>query len=403
MFTGAGVCSGAGFALYEGSARGNALAGGLVGRADDVSAIFYNPAGITQLMDLQVQAGATFIFPDMDVNTANSPFGDPDGTTTTEGNVWAPPHAYLTYQVSDVTWFGLGVFSAFGLGTEFPDDWPGRFNNTKAVVETITINPNLAYRVTDTLSVAAGLDVVHFDLTLEKKIPVPTLAGLIEFDQSIQGDDWGYGFNLGLHYKPNHAVALGISYRSSVEHEASLDVDFAPGGVFTDTNGEGAVELPDELFIGLAVYPAEVLSLEVGAVWTRWSTYDALSLTLEDPLPTGAAEIAYEKNWKDVWRYNVSMEYMLSETMDLRAGYAYDNTPVPDGYVDYLVPGSDRHLLNFGSGFYSGNWSFDLSYTYLIIEDREVTGRPGSPDFVLDSEYRNGVTHLFGFTMGFVY
>ena len=117
---------GAGFGLYEGSARGNALGGTMVGRADDPSAIYYNPAGITQLSGMQVMVGATAIRPSTTVKTM-TPAGEV--STESEDNTWIPPHLYGTYQVVDNVWAGVGLFSRFGLGTEFPSDWPGRYNS----------------------------------------------------------------------------------------------------------------------------------------------------------------------------------------------------------------------------------------------------------------------------------
>ncbi len=144
MLAGAPHSFGAGFALYEGSARGNAL-GNLAGSADDPSAMFMNPAGITQLPGLQVMAGATVISPMVDVQTTN-PYGGNGNTESGERNYWIPPHLYASYQFNDSVWFGLATYSRFGLGTEFDDDWWGRYNNYNAVVQTLSFNPNVALK-----------------------------------------------------------------------------------------------------------------------------------------------------------------------------------------------------------------------------------------------------------------
>ena len=161
------LCSASGFALYEASARGDALAGALVARADDPSALFFNPAGITQLPGLQIMAGATFIMPSTDVTTTSRTGAV---TTSTVDNTWIPAHLYATYQATDKVWLGLGIFSPFGLGTEFPEDWPGKYNSYKAVIQTIVVNPNIAFKVNDKFSFALGLDLMWFDLDLKRKI-----------------------------------------------------------------------------------------------------------------------------------------------------------------------------------------------------------------------------------------
>src|SRR5512135_306645 len=122
---------GAGFALYEGSARGNVLGAGLVASADDPSALFYNPAGITQLKGKQAMIGFTAITPMISVETQNGARSD-----DFKRNWYFPPHAYYTQQINDKWWGGLGLFSRFGLGTEFDSNWPGRYNSYFAEIQT---------------------------------------------------------------------------------------------------------------------------------------------------------------------------------------------------------------------------------------------------------------------------
>jgi long-chain fatty acid transport protein len=183
-------CFGSGFAIWEGSARGNALGQAVVGRADDPSALFYNPAGITQLPGLQVMGGGTAIL--LSTEVRNPEFG----SQKTNENWGFPPHFYLTYQFSDRLYFGLGVFTPFGLAIEFPRNWFGAFNSYDAEVQSVTINPNVAWKITDQLSVAAGFEAMEFGITLKQLIP--------RFAPSLQldGSTWGYGWNLAAHYKP---------------------------------------------------------------------------------------------------------------------------------------------------------------------------------------------------------
>ncbi|HOW96889.1 MAG TPA: outer membrane protein transport protein, partial [Kiritimatiellia bacterium] len=158
---------GAGFALYEGSARGNALGGAMAGSADDASALYCNPAGITQLEGVQVMGGMTLIAPSTKVTTM-TPAGSV--TTETEENLWIPPHLYATWEASDRVWLGFGMYSRFGLGTEFDENWPGRYNSYYARIRSIELNPNIAYKVNDKFSIAAGLNATWFELKLEQAI-----------------------------------------------------------------------------------------------------------------------------------------------------------------------------------------------------------------------------------------
>jgi long-chain fatty acid transport protein len=370
---------GAGFGLYEGSARGNALGGTLVGRADDPSALYYNPAGITQLSGLQVMGGATVIRPSTTVETM-TPAGAV--STETEENDWVPPHLYGTYQVADSVWAGVGLFSRFGLGTEFPDDWPGRFNNYDAEIQTLTFNPDVALRINDQLSVAAGVNATWFDLTLKRRLPNNSAL-------ELTGDAIGYGYNAGVRYEPRKWIAFGASYQSEVEE----DVDGTADLHVWSTDASGDITLPDEILLGVVLMPTDKLSLEVGAVRTGWSSYDQLSITFDDPSVLGP-EATSVKDWNDVWRYQFGVEYKLSEQFDLRLGYVYDEEPSPGDTVDYLVPANDRQLYSAGCGYHFKDWTFDLSYTYLMIRDRTVAGRPA--EGILPSEFTDGDAHMLG-------
>jgi long-chain fatty acid transport protein len=405
---------GAGFALYEGSARGNALGGAMVGRADDPSALFYNPAGITQLPGLQVMGGATFVMPSTTVETFQ---GGHKTSTDSEDNVWIPPHLYATYQFNDSLWFGLGIFSQFGLGTEFPDTWPGRYNNYKAFIETLSINPNVAYKINDQLSIAAGMTAMWFDLTLDKKINPGSIFGIPtpqaqDIDSHLTGDSWGYGFNLALHYKPFDWMALGFSYRSEVKQHIEGTADFTkptaarvPASWFNDTDASGAIKLPAEVFLGAAFKPCQNVTWEVGGVLTMWSSFRDLTVNFANPiivLPQPLPSVSQQrspKDWDDEWRIQTGIEYKALDWLDLRVGYVFDMEPSLSRTVDYLVPANDRHLFSGGAGFHWNKWTLDLSYTFLLIEDRDVFHSTASG--VLPSKFRDGDAHLVGISMSY--
>ena len=138
---------GAGFALYDFSARGNALGGAMVGRADDPSAIAFNPAGITQIPGSAFMTGLGFLLPSgTAVATGTAMSVDQNDRT------FILPNMYYTKQMNEKLWLGVGVMTRFGLGTEFPHDWFGRYNSYRAMLESVSINPNIAWKVNDALS-----------------------------------------------------------------------------------------------------------------------------------------------------------------------------------------------------------------------------------------------------------
>jgi long-subunit fatty acid transport protein len=171
LLAGAQSVMAAGFALYEWSARGNALGGTLVGRADDASAVAFNPAGITQIDGTQIQVGFSAISPMADLVYNGQ-------STKGADNTWLPPHAYIAHKLNDDWAIGLGVYSRFGLGTEYEKArWPGAANIYYAAIETVSFAPVLSYRLTDTISIGGGIEFVHVGricASMSAALPVPT-------------------------------------------------------------------------------------------------------------------------------------------------------------------------------------------------------------------------------------
>lgn len=379
------LAQGAGFGLYEGSARGNALGGTLVGRADDPSALFYNPAGITQLPGDQFMAGITFISPMMEVSTL-TPAGKV--TTSSERNWWYPPHVYYTHGFNDNLWAGMGIYSRFGLGVEIPENWPGRYNNYSANIQSLTLNPNLAYKLTEKLSVAAGFDAVYFDMNLKRMV---SHAGR-DMPFELKGDAWGYGFNVAARYALSDTIALGVAYISKVREDINGTASMGPGS----TGASGQVQLPQEGSVGLTFKPMDKLSVEVGVTITGWKSYDSLDVKFENPALFGPGSNT-RKNWQNAVRYQTGVEYEATKACVLRAGYVYDEEPIPLDTADYIVPGNDRHLLSAGVGYRWQSWVLDLSYTYLMITDRHVPARPA--EGILESDFSKGNAHMLGLSL----
>ena len=399
----------AGFGIYEWSARGNALGGATVGRADDPSAIASNPAGITQLDGLQVLAGFTAIHPVLDLRTGNT------WSSSDKDSLWIPPHFYATWKVNDRYSIRLGTFSRFGLGSVFDEKWPGRYNSYEAIIESMSINPNVAVKFTDKFSAAFGVEAMYLNFSKKQK---KNIGVSDDIDVKLQADGVGYGFNLALHYQPCDYAKLGLSYRSPVTMKVSGDADFTRpanyptahpliGDWFEDTKAHGTVTLPDSFSFGIAIYPIDKLSIEIGTVYTLWSKYDELRINYSNPVTPGGIALGADdglttiqpKNWEDVWRFNIGVEYAALDWLDLRAGYVYDQSPVQDDTIDYMVPANDRHLFNGGLGFHWDSWVVDVNYTYLKIMDRDIQARGG--DRVLEGEIDNADAHMVGLSVGY--
>jgi long-chain fatty acid transport protein len=380
---------GSGFALFEAGARGSALMGTMVARADDPSAIFYNPAGLVQLPGFQVMGGFSFIVPRVEIVTH---CGGADTPTLMDSHVSAVPHLFAAYRVADRVWLGLGLNSPFGLGIKYNDDWPGGANVIKADIQTLNFNPTVAVKITDYLAAGAGLDIMYFKFDMKRILPLPLVGPQT---LHLEGDTWGVGFNLGLHLKPRDDLSLGISYRSQVRQQITGPAQFQPYNAL-NAAARGSIILPDMVFTGIMVRPLDKLSVEVGAIWTRWSLFRNFDVKFDNALGT----LSERKDWHDTWRGQVGVEYRVLPWLDLRAGYSLENEPMPDKYVDYLVPSSDRrHNFSCGTGFRWRAMTMDLAYTLVYLPDHTVNTSLGTG--VLPSTFQGRLSHVVVCSLGY--
>jgi long-chain fatty acid transport protein len=380
---------GSGFALYEAGARSSALAGAVVARADDLSAIFYNPAGLTQLSGCQVMGGMTAFFPRTEIVTHAGSVATPN---LMETNGFVSPHFFTSYQASNRVWLGLGVFSPFGLGTQFNSGWPGNVSNIKTNIQTLTINPTIALKASDYLSFGAGLDLMYFSLDMNRMLPIPFLGNQ---ELNLTGHSWGLGFNLGIHFKPLDYLSAGISYRSQVRQRIMGVSYFHPYNSL-DASATGTIILPDMVFAGIMVQPIKPLSVEVGFIWTHWGLFNKLDVNFNNALGI----LSEKKEWRDTWRPQIGIEYKPLAWLDLRAGYAFEHEPMPNKFADYLVPTTDRrHNFSLGTGVHWRAWTIDLAYTFVYLPDKSITNSQSSG--VLASDFQGRRAQLLGVSLSY--
>ncbi len=391
---------GAGFGIYEGSARGNAMGTGVTADPASPSVLYNNAAGMTELEGTQMEAGATLIRPHQTVYTT-TPAGSVENKA--DSKWWTPPNAYVTHQFNDKVWTGLGIFSRYGLGVEYDDDWMGRYNVQEATIQSIDVNPSVAFKVLDSLSLAAGLRAEWFEFELSKALPTRTPFVDPDLQFHMKGDSWGIGYNLGAYYEATDWLAFGLAYDSEIEQEVegSYDVNHP---VLSGGDGSGDVTTPGILRFGTSVKATDKLTIDAGIVCTMWSSYDELAIDFDPALLGQYPDSVTEKDWDDAFRYQLGVEYALNEEWALRAGYVYDETPDPDAHVDYIVPGNDRNLISLGVGYKKGDFFCDLFYTYLMIEDRDISisaERAAEKDGVLPGKFEDGDAHLIGLSVGY--
>lgn len=379
-----------------------AQGGAFVARASDPSAIFFNPAGIAYLKGLNIMAGTTMVLP---LVSFRGPSNFNTNQETKMNNiVFLPSNAYVTYSMENGLSFGLGFFNPYGLGVEWGESWVGKAITTKSTVQTFYFNPTVSYRFGDPTgfngSVGVGFDYVLGTVLLRKRIPNFDPQPTIALETSKPGT--GTGFSAGILVKPVEGVSVGVSYRSptKIDFNGTAKIDGASAAVqplFPGGDATTSIKLPATLFAGVAVKPIENLELEADYQFTGWSSYDKLEIDFAQET-SAQKDQSYPKNYEDVFMIRLGAEYTMGD-MQLRAGYIFDKSPVPDASLEPLLPDANRNDLSFGLGYkLTPNWTIDVSYMMVLFNQR--TTDPGVTMNKFDGTY-NSTAHLFAIDIGY--
>lgn len=356
----ANLAHAAGFALVEQNASGlgNAYAG-QAAVATDASTVFFNPAGMTYLPDRQVVMAGNLIRPHAEF-TGTSPLAGGNGGDA--GDLTLVPNAYLVYRLTSEVHLGVGLNAPFGLKTEYDSDWKGRTQAIKSEVKTVNLNPSIAWKAGESLSLGAGVSIQYAEATLTNSAGAAGLA-------TIKGDDYGWGFNLGALWQASEATRIGLAYRSEVRQTLAGDVGFS---IATSGNGPVTADLtlPDSASLSLFHTLDSRWDLLADISWTGWSDFRELRIVRSNGVVLAPPT---EENWRDSYRYSLGANYHLNDRLTLRGGLAFDETPVSDAFRTARIPDEDRTWIAFGAQYrLSRKSAIDLGYAHLFMRDAAI-------------------------------
>jgi len=391
MALGASQVHAAGFNLLEQNASGlgNAYAGSAA-IADNASTIYFNPAGMTQLPGGNFSAGFNAIKPTFKFSDDGSTLplgltgGVPRPATGGEGGdagKWAAvPNIYLSYQIHPQWWLGLGVGAPFGLTTEYEEGWVGRYHSEKFAIETININPSVAYKVNDQLSLGLGVNWMHIDADYRLATPAGfhPLLGPLDLDTRVKMKGEAWGWNAGILYQATPSTRLGLSYRSQVkitpDGTTKLSNRNIPPGLPAPNfnwDAEATIKLPDTAIFSVVHDLNTRWQLLADISWTGWSSIPHLEI---ENSGAGAQNSDLKLNFKDSWRVALGANYHYNEQWTLKGGVAWDQSPVRDeNYRPTSLPDSDRYWVSIGAQYRpTKNATLDFGYTHLFLKNTDI-------------------------------
>lgn len=378
----ASAAQAAGFMLTEQSAGalGRAYAGvGVDGT--DLSGVYYNPATMTLHPGTQIQAGVVAVGLDLayEGNAAHP------GSENGQYNTQPIPHGYITHQLTDSVWLGLAMTVPFGMGTEYGDNWDRANRGISAEVLTFDFNPNVAWKISDKLSIGAGMSIQYAAADLKMKDG----SGGLTMDGEVDADSIAWGFNVGLMWSPLDNLRFGLSYRSRVNHNADGDftVDNVSvpayesqlAGVFDAT---ATISTPAWAMATAAWDFNDLLSLYATFRWTDWSSFDTLDIKSDAPaLAQHGGVKTVENHWQDTYLVSVGADLRFTNWWTFRAGIGYETSAVDDPkYRTAIIPDADRLWLALGSSFQAtDNMQIDVSAAWLHgIGERDLWTNDGT-------------------------
>ena len=338
----------------EAIARGDAFAA----TADNPSAIYYNPAGITQMTGQNVRAGVYVIFP-------GEKYTSPTGVTAkANSSPEAVPQAYYVYSFQKLPIsIGLGMYAPYGLALDWGNNTPFNTVAEKGSLLYLCFNPVVAWKICDTLSVGVGPTINYSQATFQRAI------GLIPGDQfNFDGDGVDCGFNGGILWQPHPKWSFGINYRYATEINYNGTSSTSPNPPFPpSTSTSASIKFPQFVVGGISFRPTTNWNFEFDLDWANWSSLKQITL-----MNTAFGNVPLTLNYQNSFMYEVGATRQLGKGYFLSVGYIYNENSSPDANFNPLIPDSNLQLGSIGFGHHGEHWDWAIAYHFGYNGGRTV-------------------------------
>lgn len=359
-----------GFQVNTQGQKAIGLGGSVTGFALDASVCYFNPGALAALQTNQFNAGLSFLMPK---STFLGATGESESMTS---QVYTPFYLYGNYSLNSKISLGLSVNTPFGLGTKWEDTWSGRFITQERRLNTVYFQPTLAVKLNEKISIGAGPVLALGHNHLRKALPVNNSNG-DEASVELDGKGNGFGFNAGI-YASLDKYSFGISYRSRVKidmKEGDATFNDIPSSLIDNgsfpltARFNSSITLPSVLSLGAGYRINDKLTAIVELNYTGWEVYDSLLFEFPDE---GLLDERTGKKYRNCFAARLGMQYQHSEKLQLRAGLAFDQSPIEDQHVSPELPDGDKFILGLGVSYQlKKGWSVEASFMFEDVKERK--------------------------------
>ena len=343
-------------------ARGNAFAA----TADNPSAIFYNPAGITQIQGYQLEGGV-ISYLGIDAHYT-SPAG---AQSDTDFEVQPSPHVFFVASPTNLpVSFGLGIYAPFGLGIKWPVNTGFRSIALESQLQFLTVNPVIAWKVLPSLSIAAGPTINYAKIRFNRGL----LSGSDYFN--FKGDNFSYGLTAGILWQPHPKWSFGLDYRLATTMDFDGLATYNPGGVNLTAKTTASVPFPQTISGGVSFRPTQNWNLEFDLDHIGWNTIG--NVTLAGTKNIFGGDLVLPLNWHDSWQFKFGVTRYFDHGWYASAGYFFSTDTASEANFAPAVPDTDLHVGSVGFGRRGEHWDWALAGQILAGPERSVAGGPGN-------------------------
>lgn len=395
-----------GFALREQSTVGQGASFAGVAAGGALSSMFWNPATMTQFAGFNIELGASAILPKASHSYTNSslanvlgPLGYANSLDNSADSAFVPS-GYVSYQLAPQWWIGMSINAPYALSVSFPQTWAGAGYAQQSSIQSYNFAPAIAYQLNNWISIAVGAQIQYMNVGYGQLAnPGPPIAA----SGHLGGTGYGYGFTAGVTLTPTPTTQIGVGYRSAINQKISgaLDspVPFSSAGSVSTT-----LNLPDMVTVGLRQRIGESFTLLAGFEWSRWSRIGTSIVTTPagGVALLGGNPVTLPFQYSDGYFYSLGGEYAIDPNWTVRAGIAFEKSPITDGVRTPRLPDNDRIWYSVGSSYKPPQFkglTFDLAYSYIDVKSTPInlgpgTGNPWSNGFMIYTGSVNSHIHI---------